>query len=194
MYKEEIGEKFRHLEKVLSSETFIKMESLGGEIPFFISAYNPEQEVGVQKALKGLINKLENTGLKTLEIDIYDLAIKILDEELGDGEVFELEASMDKDEFKSALQSVLDINDVFMPRIKQLIDHSEADMYLITGVGKAYPIIRSHNILNNLQNIAKDAPTVMFFPGRYNGQALELFGKLKDDNYYRAFNIENTKI
>jgi hypothetical protein len=34
----------------------------------------------------------------------------------------------------------------------------------------------------------------MFFPGRYTGQSLELFGLLKDDNYYRAFNIDNYKI
>ncbi|HAB28695.1 MAG TPA: DUF1788 domain-containing protein, partial [Xanthomarina gelatinilytica] len=31
--------------------------------------------------------------------------------------------------------------------------------------------------------------TVAFFPGEYNGHSLNLFGKLKDDNYYRAFNI-----
>jgi hypothetical protein len=27
---------------------------------------------------------------------------------------------------------------------------------------------------------------VMFFPGEYSGQDLQLFGTIKDDNYYRA--------
>jgi hypothetical protein len=89
---------------------------------------------------------------------------------------------------------VLDISEVVMPHIKSLIEARPAQVYFITGVGNVYPYIRSHNVLNNLQNIAKEAPTVMFFPGRYTGQSLELFGKLKDDNYYRAFNLDNYKI
>ena len=67
-------------------------------------------------------------------------------------------------------------------------------MLLITGVGEVFPYIRSHNVLNNLQRVAKGYPTVMFFPGAYThematGASLDLFGKLHDDKYYRAFNI-----
>jgi len=194
MYKEDIAVKYKHLYKVLSMDKFLKMEALGGEIPFFISAYNPEQEIEVTKAIKGVKNKLENDGLIVLELNLYNITIEILNEQLGDGEIFELEKNMDKDEFKGALQSVLDINEVFMPKMKEIIDSSKANIYFVTGVGTSYPFLRSHNILNNLQNVAKEAPTVMFFPGRYTGQSLELFGTLKDDNYYRAFNIDNYKI
>jgi hypothetical protein len=77
-----------------------------------------------------------------------------------------------------------------MPRIKQMIDDYPAKVYFLTGIGMVFPYIRSHNILNNLQNVAKDSPTVTFFPGDYNGHTLNLFGLLKDDNYYRAFNID----
>ncbi len=194
MYKEDISVKFKHLLQVLSMDKFLKMEALGGEIPFFISAYNPEQEIEVSKAIKGLKNKLENDGLIVLELNLYNITMEILNDQLGEGEIFELEKEMDKEEFKGALQSVMDINEVFMPKIKTLIDSSKANIYFVTGVGTCYPFIRSHNVLNNLQNIAKEAPTVMFFPGRYTGQSLELFGMLKDDNYYRAFNIDNYKI
>ncbi len=37
---------------------------------------------------------------------------------LGEGEIFELEKNMDKKEFKDALQSTLDINEVLIPKIK----------------------------------------------------------------------------
>ena len=68
------------------------------------------------------------------------------------------------------------------------------DLMFISGVGEVFPYIRSHNILNNLQSTAKDKPTVMFFPGEYtqcklDGSSLDLFGRLRDDKYYRAFNI-----
>jgi hypothetical protein len=67
-------------------------------------------------------------------------------------------------------------------------------MIFLTGIGAAFPIIRSHTILNNLQTLVGDLPLVMFFPGTYNNQSLTLFDRLKDDNYYRAHNLNEYKI
>ena len=194
MPKDDIAQKFEHLFTVIQMPKFLRMEALGGEIPFFISTYQPEQELEIGKAIQGLKNKLERKGIEILELNLYDLVIELLDEQLGKGEIFALEQQMDKEAFKNALQSVLDITQVVMPRIRSIIEATNARVYFLTGVGNVYPFIRSHNILNNLQAIAKAAPTVLFFPGKYNGQSLELFGKLKDDNYYRAFNLDNYRI
>ncbi|MCF8307438.1 MAG: DUF1788 domain-containing protein [Bacteroidales bacterium] len=191
---EDIAKKFNHLFNVISSEEFLKMESLGGEIPFFISTFNPNQQLEVNKAVKGLKNKLENIGIKVLELNLYDISMSIINREFEDEEIFELEKQMDKEEFKQALQSTLDLNEVLIPELKKIIESSNAKVYFLTGIGMVFPFIRSHNVLNNLQNIAKDAPTVAFFPGDYNGQSLELFGLLKDENYYRAFNIDQYKV
>lgn len=191
---EDIAKKFEHLYQVISTDEFLRMESLGGEIPFFIFAFDAKQQVEVDKAIKGLKNKLDKNGIPVLELNLYDISIEIINEELGEGEIFELEKSMNKKEFKEALQSTLNIKQVLIPRIKEIIDSSSARVYFLTGIGLVYPFIRSHNILNNLQNVAKNAPTVAFFAGEYNGYSLELFGLLKDDNYYRAFNIENYKL
>jgi hypothetical protein len=60
---------------------------------------------------------------------------------------------------------------------------------ILTGVGKCYPILRSHKVLNNLHQILDHVPVVMLYPGRYDGQELVLFGSVKDDNYYRAFRL-----
>lgn len=191
---EDIAKKFDHLYHVISTEEFLRMESLGGEIPFFISAFDAKQQNEVDKAIKGLKNKLELNGIPVLELNLYDIAIELLNQELGEGEIFELEKQMDKHEFKVALQSTLDIHEVLLPKIKSMIDSSSARVYFLTGIGMVFPFIRSHNILNNLQNVAKDAPTVAFFEGDYNGLSLELFGLLKDDNYYRAFNMDYYKL
>ena len=104
--------------------------------------------------------------------------------------MFEVEKKKSKEKFLRALQSSLNIHQILMPRIEKKIKQSEAKVYFLTGIGLVFPYIRSHNVLNNLQNIAKEAPTVAFFPGDYNGHTLNLFGLLKDDNYYRAFNID----
>ena len=63
------------------------------------------------------------------------------------------------------------------------------DLVLVSGIGSVYPFLRSHSLLNNLHAIMGLKPLVMFFPGRYDGQSLRLFGKLDDDNYYRAFKL-----
>lgn len=191
---ENINSKFKHLFKVISSEDFLLKKSLGGEIPFWISTFKIEDLTEIEKAVKGLKNKLETNGIAVLELNLYDLSMEILNRELGGGEIFTIEKEMEKEEFKGAVQSVLDIREVLMPEIKSRIDKHGARVYFITGVAQVFPFIRSHNILNNLQNIAKEAPTVMFFPGTYSGRSLELFGKLRDDNYYRAFNIDSYKL
>lgn len=186
----ELVRKFEKLYKKVSTKSFLNKEALGGEIPFFISPYNAEHELEVVKSIELLKKKLESNGIPVLELNLYDISCEIIDEEIGMDEFFEIEKDMDKSEFLDAIQSVLEIHQVLMPRISQKIIESDAKVYFLTGVGMVFPFIRSHNILNNLQNIAKEAPTLCFFPGDYDGHSLELFGILKDDNYYRAFNID----
>lgn len=191
---EDLSAKFNHLFQVTSSNRFLSMEALGGEIPFFISAYHADQEIEVRESIKMLINKLETNGVNVLEINLYDLVCDILEEKGGIERMFKVEKVRNKDKFKRALQSTLNIHEVLMPRIEKRILTSDAKVYFLTGIGLVFPFIRSHNVLNNLQNIAKKAPTICFFPGEYDGLSLNLFGLLKDDNYYRAFNIEKIEV
>lgn len=187
---EDITAKFTHLYNVISSKRFLNKEALGGEIPFFISAYDARQELEIRDSIKLLKNKLETNGVSVLELNLYDIVCDILEEKGGMERMFRIELSKDKAKFLSALQSTLNIHQILMPRIKQLIEEHQAKVYFLTGIGMVFPYIRSHNILNNLQNVAKDSPTLTFFPGEFNGHTLNLFGLLKDDNYYRAFNID----
>jgi hypothetical protein len=187
---DDISKKFEHLYQVVSSQSFLNKEALGGEIPFFISAYKAEQEMEVSEGIGMLQKKLENSGVSVLEINLYDLTCEILEDKGGMERMFRVEKAKKKDKFLRALQSSLNIHEVLMPKIKDLIASRKAKVYFLTGIGQVFPFIRSHNVLNNLQNIAKDAPMVAFFPGDYDGHSLRLFGKLKDDNYYRAFNID----
>ncbi len=189
----EITRKFKHLYKIISSESFLKMEALGGEIPFFISTHHADQELLVQDAIKGLVLKLDTSGVPVLEINLYDIVCEILEGKGGMERMFRVERKKSKDKFLRALQSSINIHQVLMPKIQEKIDASNAKVYFLTGIGLVFPYLRSHNILNNLQNIAKDAPTLAFFPGEYDGHSLNLFGLLKDDNYYRAFNIDKIK-
>lgn len=89
---------------------------------------------------------------------------------------------------------MLDPQHHIAPAVRSKIDGSEFDILFLTGIGEVFPYIRSHNVLNNLQSVVTTRPMLMFFPGRYEqsetlGSSLVLFGRLKDDQYYRAKNI-----
>jgi len=64
----------------------------------------------------------------------------------------------------------------------------DKNFLILTGVGKVFPIVRTHTILNNLQNIFDHTKVLLFFPGEYTSTDLRLFG-FQDNNYYRAFKI-----
>lgn len=182
---------------IVSSERYLNMEALGGEIPFWIYPYDIQTEATVELEIKGLVQKLKVQNISVLCLDLFELSVSIIQEDVGLDEMFEIEQEMredDKHDFLRATQSVLDIHNRFIPKIKELIDTGEYQILFLKGIGAVYPFIRSHIILNNLQSIVKEMPTLLFFPGEYTGQALNIFGKLKDDNYYRAFNILEYKL
>ena len=192
--KQNMHEVYTHLKQVTASESFLSNQGLNNEVPFHICPYNPSIHADFSQLIDQLAKHLEEQGIKVLSIDLYDLVIEILRRE-GDWDwLIENEATMDKAEFKEELQGVLDVESVITPAISARMAESEFDVLFLTGVGEVFPYIRSHNILNNLQKTAKDKPTLMFFPGVYQhslekGASLNLFGRVSDDKYYRAFNI-----
>lgn len=188
-----------HLFKVISSQRFLQKQGLGNEVPFFICPFPASEGLAADDMREGLIRRLANEGVRILDINLYDLSLDILRERDIFDDVLAVEADTDKAELRELLQGVLDPKTHIIPRIAQAINATPHDVIFLSGVGEVYPYIRSHNVLNNLQSTAKDKPTVMFFPGRYThalatGASLDLFGRLHDDKYYRAFNILNYEV
>lgn len=194
MVKMSMQERFQHLFAVVSGQRFLKKQGLGNEVPFFICPFNPEEFVETERLQRQLVNRLEQAGIRILEINLYDLSIEILKERDIWNQILEMEESISKEELRELLQGVLDPEAHLVPAIAVKLASTDFDVLFLSGVGEVFPYIRSHNVLNNLQSTAKEKPTVMFFPGAYthsleSGASLDLFGRLRDDKYYRAFNI-----
>jgi hypothetical protein len=189
-----VQERFQHLYDVISGERFLKKKGLGNEIPFFICPFKPEDAVEMARCRRRLVNRLGQAGVQVLEIDLYDLSIELLKQRNVWDRLMEMEPSVSKDQLMELLQGVLDPETHLIPAIAAKLADAAFDVLFLSGVGEVFPYIRSHNVLNNLQSTAKEKPTVMFFPGVYthsleSGASLDLFGRLHDDKYYRAFNI-----
>lgn len=194
-----IEERYGHLLKLFGSKRFLNKEGLGNEVPFFICPFLPSEAVEMRRVQRQLISKLAQMGISVLHIDLYDTSIEILKERGIFEEILSKEQELSKDELLELLQNVLDPEYELVPFIGRKINETDHDILFITGVGEVYPFIRSHNVLNNLQSTAKDKPTVMFFPGTYThsslvGSSLDLFGRLHDDKYYRAFNVYHCEV
>ena len=192
--KNNLQDAYKHLSDVVPSESFLTNQGLNNEVPFHICPYQPSVHNEVCQLIRQLTNYMNDAGKKVLEINLYDLVIEILKKE-GDWEWFQdNENTLDQDELKEELQSILDVENVITPAIAEKMKAAPFDVLFLTGVGEVFPYIRSHNILNNLQKRAKEIPTLMFFPGVYQhslekGASLDLFDRVSDDKYYRAFNI-----
>lgn len=189
-----LQERFQHLLSVISGDRFLQKQGLGNEVPFFICPYRPEESVEMERIRQQLTKSLNQAGVRVLEINLYDLSIDLLQKRGVWEQILEVEPSVSKEQLKELLQGVLDPEKHLVPAIAEKMAHTEFAVMFIAGVGEVFPCIRSHNVLNNLQSTAKEQPTVMFFPGAYThsletGASLDLFGRLQDDKYYRAFNI-----
>jgi len=185
---------FEGLFKILSSERFLKKEGLGGELPFFIHSFQVSQQQIVNANIQSLVKRLQNEGIEILEINLYKLCVDILKRANLFDQIIAQEKKISKLRLNRILVSSLNIEKTVIPEIHTRHADSNAMIVFLTGVGEVFPFIRSHSILNNTQTLVGNIPLVMFFPGSYNNKTLILFELIKDENYYRAHNLNDYKI
>lgn len=191
---ENLSQTFESRFEILRSERFLERRGLGNELPFFISAYHPTLEVELDAGVSALATRLANDGVSVLSLNLYDLTVELLQTRGVWPRLLEREPKISKDQFLQTLLNVTAPKDQLVPLIASKLAATPCRVLLLTGVGLVFPYLRSHCILENLQSVTKQTPTVLFFPGDYSfvdgkGSYLKLFSTLPDDRYYRAFNI-----
>lgn len=188
---ESIYENLNKIEGIIKKDSFRKNWGLGNEVGYYIFDHDPHDELKVRKYVDNLKNKINNNpnlSFKIIEFDLYNIIIEILQEKGYLKKIFELEEKKGRKYTKKAINNLLKLgvgNNLIVNHIKE--NTPDNSVVFLTGVGKSYPLLRSHNVLNNLHQALDDVPVVMFFPGEYSGNNLVLFGTIKDNNYYRAF-------
>ena len=179
-------------ENLIKRESFRQNKGLGNEVGYYIFDYPAEQELLVREHIDYMKarNTRGNEGFELVVCDLYDMIIDILEEEGFLEQCYRFEEKKGLERIIKAVGNLLQVNDdtsLIVERIKERTPKN-AVVFLV-GIGKCYPILRSHKVLNNLHQAIDYVPVVMFYPGKYDGQALMLFSEIKDDNYYRAFKL-----
>lgn len=174
----------------ITSDDFRAGRGLGNEIAFFIFDYPPEEELRIREHVRFLLDHIPKVkaGLRVKHINLFDLVI----DHLKDRKLLDRSLQMQKEKGDDALLKALSaplhetkVAQVFV----EFAQPNEHDLVLASGVGSVWPLMRAHSLLSNLHPLMGKTPLVIFYPGRYDGQYLRLFGKLKRNNYYRAFRL-----
>ena len=188
------------LPKLISND-FLRTRGIGNEIAFYIFDYEPEDELRVRDHIQFLLDHLpkKKPGMRVAHVNLFDFLIHYLKERNLLEKSFQLQREKGNDALLKALKGILHEQKIAQ-RFAEIVKPAEQDLVLISGIGSAFPLFRSHALLSNLHSIMGQTPLVMFYPGRYDTQTLRLFGKTglaggaaeerkKKANYYRAFRL-----
>jgi len=189
--KNELINKFNNFENKIKENNFQQNKGLGNDIGYYIFDYPTEYEEYIRIRTKKLKEKINNHNypFKIQEFDIYDLVFDIIKEKNYLEKIFQLEEKRGTEKTLQAIQSMLKLGTDKNLVSKKIIEQYEKNTVIfVTSIGKIYPIVRAHDILNNI-NIT-DVPVVVFYPGKYTGTNLKLFNEIDDTNYYRALSFE----
>lgn len=186
----------------ITSPDFLSGQGIGNEIPFYVFDYPPEDELRIREHLAFLEDKLPKQApdLKFVHVNLFDFMIDYIK---GRGY---FEKSLEKERQQGSAKAIKSIKSI--ASAEKLADHfyneimgDKPDLVLVSGVGSSYPIIRTHELLNNLHKHMGLVPLVMFYPGVYDKITLKLFGKAslafdssstdrkRKARYYRAFRL-----
>jgi len=181
----------------LADPTFLKAEGISNEIACYIFNYPAEEELAVREHIQLVIKGLRShhTEIKLLHLDLLDVSLEYLKSRELFERLVEIEQSKGSDELLKMLKGPMAAERI-CAFIGEKHQPSTYDLVFLSGIGKVWPMLRAHNLLNCLHPIMGDTPLVMFYPGDFDGMTLSLFGQVATPTttsnaapYYRAFSL-----
>ncbi len=185
------AEKLNLIEPRIKDKEFLEKVRGGHIIPFYILDYDPQDEYMAREHVLNLQDKVnkENGDIHIKVIDLYDQLLECLKEKGFLDKALKAEESKGTEKLFEAIKNTLQLKketNVYMDKIAEGIQPE--DVVFLTGVGKVYPIVRTHKVLSNLRPLLKRNPLIVMYPGTYINNELSLFGKI-DRDYYQAFKL-----
>ena len=186
----EFNERLDKIWDRISDEDFLANRGVANEVRYYVFDYEPCDELIIREKIKALKkqNNPDADGFQIVEYDLYEMVIQILEEKGYIDKCIKFEDEKGMEYLYTAVTKMLRLtNDDNLIVSRIFANTPKNAVVFLTGVGKVFPFVRSHNVLNNLHQVLDSVPVVMFYPGTWNGQSLSLFGTISDGNYYRAF-------
>lgn len=174
----------------ISDEDFLANRGVANEVRYYVFDYDPCDELIIRDKVEALKkkNNVDADGFQIVEYDLYEMIIEILEKKGYLEKCIQFEEQKGMEYVYKAVTKMLKLTGDDNLIVNHILNNTPKNaVVFLTGVGKVFPFVRSHNVLNNLHQVLDSVPVVMFYPGTWNGQSLSLFGTIADGNYYRAF-------
>ena len=189
-HAQNLEEDFARLRAKLSDPMFLANKGIGNEVGFFVFPYDAAREDEVRARTAELVSLSDEGRLpcRIVHRDLWDVFLQICEQRRILDKIPDLERRRGSRALLERLQKIA-TPEAFVQAMDYEPHEPGGDVLLVTGVGRVYPIVRAHSILENAQHVFADVPVVLLYPGKYDGAQLHLFNSISDGNYYRAFNL-----
>ncbi len=198
-----LNERLNKILPRIISDDFLSGSGIGNEIAFYIFDYPPEEELRVREHVRFLLDHIprQKPGLRFQHVNLFDFVL----DHLKSRGYLEKTLKMQKEKGNAAVEKALAsmlTGEKLAGAFVDVAPPDALDLILVSGVGSAYPLVRTNAFLSSLHKFTGQTPLVMFYPGRFDQITFRLFGKLrlsstlgsaarekKDEHYYRAFRL-----
>lgn len=178
-----IKERLDLLKNMMQEKDFLEGKGLSNEVNIRIFCYDPREEMIVRHFLKQLNSDFLESNI--IHYDLYNVFLEICKDKRILDRIPALEARKGKEFIRKQFEKSCD-SKTFAAKM-QYEKHNIGDVVLLSGVGKVFPFMRIHSLLEAMQPLFNDVPIVVLYPGEFDGHYVKLFNKLKSNEYYRAF-------
>ena len=149
----DLNERLDEMEEKVRSPKLRQSSGRANEVNYWVFDYPPKKELEVRERIKYMQNKNSKGGedFDLVVFDLYDIIIDFLEKNDFMEECYKFEQKKGLERITKAVSNSMKINDDDSYIVQYIKDNTpENAVVFLTGVGKCFPILRSHKVLNNL--------------------------------------------
>lgn len=180
---EDVEVRLDKLKYLIQQSDFLEGKGLSNEVNIRIFCYEPKEEMIIRHFLKQIKN--DSLNCNVISYDLYEVFLEICKDKRILDRIPALEEKRGKEFIRKQFEKSCDAK-TFASKM-QYEDHKIVDVIVLSGIGKVFPFMRVHSLLEAMQPLFNDVPIVVLYPGDFDGHYVKLFNKLKANEYYRAF-------
>lgn len=182
----DIKQRLDLLKERIQTRDFLEGKGLSNEVNILMFCFAAEDEMVVRHFVEQLSFD-QNLACNLKVYNLYDIYISLCEDlDILDA-IPEMEGSDGSDYLLEQLHCAIGNND-FIQKM-QYSDHKVGDVIMLSGIGEVFPFMRVHKLLEAMQPHFSNVPIVVMYPGTFDGHSMQLFNKLRPNDYYRAFNV-----
>lgn len=193
--KRSIDEAREHLKKCLTSEKFLGGQGLGAQVPIFVAAIDPKEDLKISDLGGWLVQQANLAGVQVKALDLFDELVTSLESQgiLDPLLAREESSTLSGPQLIEAIRAAAGLDALVEAKLQELCSGSNFRAVLFTGLGSVFPFFRINDLIALLENSQAPIPAVVFFPGEFSSSArspeLKIFSKISEYYNYRAIDV-----